>query len=665
MAMTKRTPVDDILARHEADLHARHPLLASRAVRRVPAVHPHDLITLGTTGTGSRLTIADTPRLEHAHLVGATGCGKSTFLLNCILQDMARGRGVCVLDPHGGHPDSLINTVLRFLFDHNWLATRKVNIIAPNCPEQVVGFNPLAPLPGTDPAVIADAMVKAFARVWGDEDPHEKPLMLRILRAVFTTLAELRLTLPDAEDLLDYDDRRGLRKDAIARLENEQAKRTLEDIERRSKEPRGFNDFVNHVMGPENRLAEFLSCDALRSMFSMNRAAETPDDAPDNTIDLLDIIDHGKILLVDLQHGPRVSEAATDLLGKILLRYFFMLMPHRRPYQLPGQGPRFHPFFVYVDECHRYATDDIGSLLVEARKFGIGVALAHQFLGQLGMPGEKIYDAARNSTEIKAIFRIKSPEEAETLARDVIPLDMEMPVQASIRPVQVGYEIGRLSNESYSVHEGEGESTAIHAAEAISQGKTVMQSWMRSIGHAVSKSQGSGSTLSSGSATSEGFSAVNSHMDSMAYSYDPNTRTFIGGNMPLGMNVGAADGSARAALSSRSVQIGEATSTFSGVSESDITTEGEAVGIALSEAFTKSRGRSDATNTSRGRTQGTGSSEALFPTYENLPTAFHPKDKVLYMAAEVIRDLPVGRAFVRFRDLKTVLTIPPPRKSAR
>ncbi len=65
----------------------------------------------------------------------------------------------------------------------------------------------------------------------------------------------------------------------------------------------------------------------------MTRENETPD----NTLDLLDIIDHGHILLVDLQHGPAVDEAATDLLGKIILRYLFLLMKHRRPYVLPDK----------------------------------------------------------------------------------------------------------------------------------------------------------------------------------------------------------------------------------------------------------------------------------------------------------------------------------------
>ena len=89
-------------------------------------------------------------------------------------------------------------------------------------------------------------------------------------------------------------------------------------------------------------------------------------------------------------------------------------------------------------------TDDVEGLLSQARKFGIGVTLAHQYLAQLGKPGEKIYEAVRNSTETKVVFRVKSPEEAQALAHDVLPLNLELPVQASIRPTQIGFTIGKL-----------------------------------------------------------------------------------------------------------------------------------------------------------------------------------------------------------------------------
>jgi hypothetical protein len=658
--MKPRLPRKTIEERRAAIL-ARHPRLARKeAPKPITAARPYDFITLGVDDAGRALKIDDKPRLEHMHVIGATGCGKSTFLLNCILQDIARGRGVCLLDPHGGHPDSLLNMVLRFLHDHQWFASKRVHIVAPNIRELVVGLNPLAPLPDTDPAVIAGAMQEAFARVWGDEDTHKTPLTRRILRNIFIALVECGRPLVDAAQLLDYADPDRLRLELIGCLKNESARQELERIERLSREPRGLSDFEGNVLGPTNRLAEFLACEAMRLMFSTTREA----DDPDNTIDLLDIINRGHILLVDLQHIRAVDEAATALLGKIILRYLFLLMTGRKPYVLPGAtDKKYHPFFVYVDEAHRFITDDVGGLLTEARKFGIGVTLAHQYLAQLGKPGEKIYEAVRNSTETKVVFRVKSPEEAQALAHDVLPLSLELPVQASIRPTQIGFTIGKLASENYSVHEGEGVSESIQAAEAIGQGRTDMQHWMSARGWASGMMRGSGSASSIGSGFSSGASSGFNSMTSTSYTYDPNTQTFIMANLPLGMSVGAADGASQALMSSENFQSAESLSRFRAQNESQSYSDAEGGGVALSETVTSSRGRSLGNSKTSGATRGTASSEALMPFYADLPTSFHSKDNELYMKGEMIRNLPVGRAVIKFRGNTTFLTVPPPRKN--
>lgn len=501
-------------------------------------------------------------------------------------------------------------------------------------------------------------MLEAFGRVWGDEDTRDKPLTRRLLRNVFIALAECGLTIPDAVDLLDYHDH-SLRQDVLARVRDGNARRELEAIEALSNQPRGLAEFQSMVLGPVNRLAEFVACDAIRNMFAMSRAH----DPPDKTIDLLSILDRGDILLVDLQHGPLVDEAATDLLGKVLLRYLFLLMTHRRPYsRAETDEKKFHPFFIYVDECHRYVTDDVEGLLTQARKFGIGVTLAHQYLAQLGKPGDKIYEAVRNSTEIKVCFRIKSPEEAQLLAQDVLPLDLETPVMASIRPVQTGYELGTLNNETYSVHDGESDSEATHASEGLARGRTASQSWMHAVGRATSSSQGSGISEAFGSSTSQGLNNVQSHMDSMAYTYDPNTQTFVGLPMALGMNVGAADGTANAISNLTGQNRSEGRSSFSSITETDSESEGMGGGLAFSEGVSRANGTSAGKSRTRGTTKGAGASQALFPKYQDLPTAFHSKDHALYRAGETLRALPVGRAIVRFRNTVAVLTVPPPRK---
>ena len=170
----------------------------------------------------------------------------------------------------------------------------------------------------------------------------------------------------------------------------------------------------------------------------------------------------------------------------------------------------------------------------------------------------------RNSTETKVVFRVKSPEEAQALAYDVLPLNLEVPVQASIRPTQIGYAIGKLQNETYAVHEGDGESEAVHAAEGTSRGRTELETWASALSRATGTSTASGSASSFGRGFSEGAANTLASMESMTFSYDPNTQTFLAVNLPLGMNIGSADSSSQSLISSKTFQSAESLSRFRG-----------------------------------------------------------------------------------------------------
>ena len=403
----------------QAGFASKFPALA--ALPTVSTKRDFTTVTLGQDQDGTRVTLEETPRLEHMHVIGATGSGKTTFLKILALQDFRRGRGGIVFDPHGSHPGSLYHELLAELEKDGYFRTGRVHIIDPNIRSHIVPFNPLARIPNTDLSVLADALLQAFQRVWGDEDTHAKPTIRSVLKATFMALAELGLPLADAKLLYDANDRHGLRARVISQLNNEYARDELERLHQTSLDERSKHDFRAEVVGPINRLNEFVSSDAIRAMLGV------VDDvgAPRRTLDLLDIMNKGHIVLVNLQHGGAVSEADTELLGAILLRYLFLLASRRR---------NLEPFFVYVDECHRYLTGDVPNILAETRKYGISATLAHQFEGQLGKREELIYQALVNSTEIKAVFRVKSPEEAQRLAEMVVPLDLEKPVAASIRP---------------------------------------------------------------------------------------------------------------------------------------------------------------------------------------------------------------------------------------
>src|SRR5215470_12329558 len=198
-------------------LCAMYPTLLGRS--SVAPKFDRSAIVLGRNQSGGPVLLPQRPRMEHAHVIGTTGSGKSKFLEHCIYQDIADGRGVLVIDPHGEHPGSLYRSLLAQLQSKGLVGKRKIHLIDPNSPTHVVGFNPLArPDSETDISVISGVTLEAFSRAWGDEDTTNKPTIERVLTATFGALAELDLTLAEAPFLLDRKDQHGLRAHAISNV---------------------------------------------------------------------------------------------------------------------------------------------------------------------------------------------------------------------------------------------------------------------------------------------------------------------------------------------------------------------------------------------------------------------------------------------------------------
>ncbi len=673
-------------------------------------------IVLGRDERGAPVVLPERPRLEHCHVVGTTGGGKSTFLEHMIRQDILDGRGVCVVDPHGEHPQSLYRSLLGWL-EHSGLArTRTIHLIDPNARSHTVGFNPLArPDPDTDLSVLAGVTLEAFARAWGGEDTSTKPTIERVLTATFTALAELELTLVEAPLLLDRIDRYGLRAYAVATVRDRYARIELERLHELSLDERRARDFDLEVVGPLNRLARFVRPPSVRAMIGQT----------EHLLNFGQAFDEGHVLLCSLSGGQRIYERDADLLGRLLLRALFF---HAKRRAHPER-----PFFVFIDECHRFLSGDLENILAELRKYGMGVVLSHQWLQQLAPENENMLAAVRNATNAKIIFRVKDPTEAEDLALTVVPLDLELPVQALTKPTVVGYRRVRLSSEStgtqssvtkttgQSVSEtkalgssvatmvgqtrsntiGRGFARGVSSSEGVSAGESTGENWShgKSSGLATGESQSHGSTIghshgeslahgasstnvssrssgvSSGSvmlpideelgffeipeeptiltesegessAESDSFGTSASSMHALSSASSESESMMRGTSSSRSQTESSSAGGSRAASRSTSQARGESASwsesESEGVATSNATTRGQSVLDANSIARSESEGQTSGSST----TQGT--SEALEPILEDRPSSVHSRENVLYMAAQALRSLPTGAAFVSY-----------------
>jgi hypothetical protein len=597
----------------------KFPALARRRQPILPHQRCHfDRILLGHDRSGQPLFIPDEVRLQHQCTFGTTGSGKSVYAKNQILQDISRGYGGVLFDPHGGHPGSPYSDCTAQLYEDGFFDTGKIHLIDPNT-RLVMPINPLARVHNTDVSVIADALLKAFEITWGAEDTHQKPTIRTILRATFMALIERNLPLVDARLLYDPHDRSGLRARVISQLDNEYARDELSRIHQVALDDRSKREFNSLVIGPINRIAEFVASDAVAAMFSV---VDEPG-GPKRTLDLLDIMNRGEYLFVNLQHGEAFSEADASLLGAIILRNIALLAPRRTNRE---------PFFVTMDEAHRFMVgDDLPSLFAESRKYGISVHCLLQFEAQAGPRDELTAQAIENCTEVKTVFRVKSPEEAQRHAERVIPLTLERPVKASIRKTVIGHRKVQLASRSSATHE------AFTQGEADTEGQSQSRTSSYTRGETTGKSSSQMTGAGDFSASGESSGAV----------FTPALQMFAS-SQPVAESLG---NSASRGSSTQSASV-------------------ESASLATSESWSESEtyGTSHAATRSRSRMAGTSETRGEADTFENiyadLPVSFHSKENELYFAGEKIRQLPTGQCYVAYRGKTTRITVPPPKRKS-
>ena len=564
-----------------ADLARRYPLVMRPAI----LTYERGTVALGRMN-GSAVAMPTRPRFEHSHVIGTTGGGKTNFLEHLIRQDIKNGNGVCVIDPHGSHRDSVYRSLITWLLASGYSKQRTIHLVDPNAESHTTGFNPLAlPDAGTSVSVVASTVLEAFERVWGDENTHGKPTIRRILKGTFAALAELRLTLAEAELLFDHRDVHGIRALMLNKIEDRYARSVIGDLHRLADGDRTGQRFRDEVVGPINRLAEFVSAPSIRRIIGQR----------DRVIDLRQALDEGHIILVNLSGGNAVSDADTELLGRLLTRFLFFHAKRRKGKQ---------PFWFYLDECQRYLSGDVPSLLAEARKFRIGVTLSHQWQTQLGSDDDQMLAAVQNATNLKVSFRIKHPKEAKEIAEAIIPIDLEIPVQALVKPTVVGHIRTTFGNWSSSAAESFGNSTATSDSTTSSESEGASET--------TTQSRGGSRSVSSSAGESYTVPYITGLLPAI-----PEEHT-ISSSQASGQGSDWGNGRSRGTSSSRS--------------------SASTSGKTITETYAKTVSESH------------GESEGLEPIYQNLPSAVHSYENALYLAAQQLRGLAAGEAYVSYTD---------------
>ena len=317
------------------------------------------------------VSLSASQRLRHTYIIGASGTGKSTLLLNMIVQDIEHGHGVGVLDPHGDLIDAIIKRIPDERLDD-------VVLLDPSDEDYPVGFNILSAHSELEKTLLSSDLVAVFRRLstsWGDQ-------MNSVLANAILAFLESDI----GGTLLD------LRRFLVDPIFRRQFLRTVKDPEVVFYFEKEFEMLGGRPQAPVlTRLDTFLRPKPIRYMVAQKKTS----------LDFRKIMDERKIFLARLSQGA-IGEENAYLLGSFLVSKFHQVALSR---QEIGEEQR-HDFFLTVDEFHNFLAPSLAQILSGARKFHMGLVLAHQDLLQLWRVDAGIGSATMTNPCTRICFRV-------------------------------------------------------------------------------------------------------------------------------------------------------------------------------------------------------------------------------------------------------------------
>lgn len=355
-------------------------------------------------GRSAAVRLSPETRCKHVHVIGAPGTGKSTLLLQMILGDIEAGHGVGVLDPHGDLVDEVAARIPAERVDDSVL-------FDPTDDAAVVGWNVLAADSDTERELLSSDLVSVFRRLstsWGDQ-----------MTAVLGNAIQVFLESPRGGTLLDL---RRFLTDAAFR---KKLLATIADPYVASFWEVEFPRLVGRR--PETPILTRLD------MFLRSRLVRRVVTAEEPRLDFRALTNESGVFLGKLASGA-IGEENAALLGSLLVSKF-----HQVTLARTAEAPESRrPFFLYIDEFHAVATASMASLFSGARKYRLGVTVAHQDLSQLHRSLPELERSVLGNAYTRVAFRV-GEEDARQLARGLSSFSAE-----DLMSLDVGEAIARV-----------------------------------------------------------------------------------------------------------------------------------------------------------------------------------------------------------------------------
>ncbi|MFH0851426.1 MAG: type IV secretory system conjugative DNA transfer family protein [Candidatus Peregrinibacteria bacterium] len=365
---------------------------------------PEEGVELGLNsyrGEKHKVHIKNEDRFRHFYIIGQTGTGKSSILQIMARQDLHAGKGLCVIDPHGSLIEDLLPYIPRERADD-------VIYFNPADTERPMGLNLLEGKTQEEKDLIALDAMNMMVKMFGNE--VFGPRIQDYFRNGCLTLMEDEEEGGAITDLVKLFTDEEWQKYKVTKVKNPIV-RSFWEKQMAMTGQREKQEMIPYFAA---KFGQFYTNTLMRNIVGQTRSA----------FDIADVMNNGKILLANLSKGL-VGDINAQLLGMIFVSKMQVAAMRR---QREDAGRR-KDFFLYIDEFQNFVTESIESILSEARKYRLGLILAHQYIDQLEKENKlsgnvSLKGAVFGNIGTMMFYKI-GPQDAEVCAKEMAPVFSE------------------------------------------------------------------------------------------------------------------------------------------------------------------------------------------------------------------------------------------------
>jgi energy-coupling factor transporter ATP-binding protein EcfA2 len=349
----------------------------------------NEILNIGKTNYRNQeaiFGIKEDDRRRHVYVIGKSGTGKSTLLANMVTMDIAAGRGVCLVDPHGETAEDVLKLIPEDRVDD-------VIFFNPSDIDFPIAFNPLERVSNDMRHLVASGLMSVFKKIWPDVWSARMEYILNntllaLLEYPNSTLLGIMKMFSDKE----------YRKTIVDNLQDPVVKSFWADE---------FAKYTQKleteaVAAIQNKVGQFVANPLIRNIIGQAHSS----------FDFRKVMDEGKIFIANLSKG-RIGEDNSALLGAMVVTKIQLAAMSRSG----TPTKQLKDFYLYVDEFQNFATESFATILSEARKYKLNLTVAHQYIEQLS---EEVRAAVFGNVGTMLVFRVGATD-AEFLEKEFFP----------------------------------------------------------------------------------------------------------------------------------------------------------------------------------------------------------------------------------------------------